>query len=123
FGNIDHDNDVTEKGAFAKSIAERGPQGKNSIFFLNQHNWAQPHGKFQTLQEDDYGLYFEAKLSNTSYSNDALILYSEGIIDKHSYGWVTVKSDEKDGIRYLKENYLWEGSNVTLPANDAAGFT
>ena len=125
FGNVDHDNDITEKGSFAKSIRERGPEGKNSIFFLNQHNWNQPHGKFTVLQEDDYGLYFESKLNpKITYSSDALELYREGVLDKHSYGWITVKSEERtDGVRLLKENYLMEGSNVTLPANDMAGFT
>ena len=72
FGSKDYDSDIIEKGAFAKSIAER----KNDIYFLNQHDWKQPHGKFSVLNEDSKGLYFESNaLPNTSYSNDLIELY------------------------------------------------
>src|SRR5690606_24159812 len=80
FGNKDHDGDVAEKGMFTKTIQER----KSQIFFLNQHKWDQPHGKFAVLQEKNEGLYFESeKLPNTSYSNDVLELYKEGILKEH----------------------------------------
>jgi len=55
FGNTDLDNDIMDKGAFTKTLNER----KNQIYFLNQHNWSQPHGKFNILEVDDYGLKFE----------------------------------------------------------------
>ena len=120
FGNKDYDNDVVEKGAFSKSINER----KDKIFFLNQHNWAQPHGKFSVLQEDDKGLYFESEpLIDTSYSSDALKLYEAGILKEHSIGFVTIKDDQKDGVRILRELKLYEGSNVTLGANPDTPFT
>jgi len=120
FGNKDYDNDVVEKGAFSKSINER----KDKIFFLNQHNWAQPHGKFSVLQEDDKGLYFESEpLIDTSYSSDALKLYEAGILKEHSIGFVTIKDDQKDGVRILRELKLYEGSNVTLGANPETPFT
>jgi uncharacterized protein len=45
FGNMDYDDDIIMPGAATKTIAERGPMGSNEIFFLNQHNWSQPHGK------------------------------------------------------------------------------
>lgn len=124
FGNVDHDNEVTVKGAFAKSIKDRGPQGANKIVFLNYHKWDQPHGKFSVLQEDDHGLYFEAKLDpNVSYSKDALIQIQNKVVEELSYGWVTVRDGVKDGVRYLYENYLYEGSNVVLGANDATSIT
>jgi len=120
FGNKDYDNDVVEKGAFSKSINER----KDKIFFLNQHNWAQPHGKFSVLQEDDKGLYFESEpLIDTSYSSDALKLYEAGILKEHSIGFVTIKDDQKDGVRILRELKLYEGFNVTLGANPETPFT
>ena len=65
FDNKDFDGDIIVKGAFKKSIDER----KNDIYFLNQHNWSQPHGKFSMLKEDSKGLYFESEpLIDTSYS-------------------------------------------------------
>lgn len=122
FGSKDYDQDIIEKGAFTKSIAER----KNDIFFLNQHDWKQPHGKFNVLSEDSKGLYFESMaLPNTSYSNDLIELYSLGIVKEHSIGFQTVKSDwAKDGVvRNIKEVKLYEGSNVTLGANPNTPFT
>lgn len=122
FGSVDHDKDIIEKGAFAKSINER----KDNIFFLNQHDWKQPHGKFNVLREDSKGLYFESNpLPNTTYSNDLIELYGLGIVKEHSIGFSTVKSEwHKDGItRTLKELKLYEGSNVTLGANPNTPFT
>jgi HK97 family phage prohead protease len=123
----DHDGDIAEYGMFTKTIAERGPKGRNEIFFLNQHIWAQPHGKFAVLEEQEgKGLYFESqKLPNTSFSNDAIELYAEGIVKEHSYGFVRVKQvhdKERDAIR-MKEVKLYEGSNVTLGADSNTPFT
>lgn len=122
FGNKDHHGDVIEYGAFKKSITDR----KDSIYFLNQHNWAQPHGKFKVLIEDSKGLYFESEpLPNTTYSSDLLKLYEAGIVKEHSIGFQTVTSDydAKTDIRIIKEVKLYEGSNVTLGANPETPFT
>lgn len=119
FGVKDYDNDIVERGAFQKSISER----MNSIFFLNQHNWSQPHGKFAVLKEDSKGLYFESNpLPNTSYSNDTLELYATGIVAEHSHGFVTVKKAMEGDTRIIKEVKLFEGSNVTLGANNNTPF-
>lgn len=126
FGNVDHDGDIGEKGMFEKSIAERGPGGRNEIFFLNQHRWHEPHGKFAELYEDDYGLAFVSNpMPNTSYSKDALELYSKGILNEHSYGYRIVRSkwDETAKANRLLEVKLYEGSNVTLGANPLTPFT
>ena len=121
FGNVDSDYDIIVKGAFAKSIAER----KDKIFYLLQHNWEKPLGKFNVLQEDEKGLYFEAEIANTSYGNDLIELYSTGIVNEHSIGYNTIQSefDTNTQIRTIKEVKLWEGSAVTLGANSATPFT
>jgi HK97 family phage prohead protease len=122
FGNTDLDNDIMDKGAFTKTLQER----KSNIFFLNQHNWAQPHGKFATLEVDEYGLKFESNpLPDTTYSNDALKLYEAGIVKEHSVGFLTMKSEyiRETDKRVIKEVKLYEGSNVTLGANPDAIFT
>ena len=121
FGNIDSDNDIMAKGAFAKSIAER----KNDIFFLNQHDWRQPLAKFNVLMEDEKGLYFESEpIANTSYGNDVIELYKSGIVAEHSVGFQTIKSDydQKSNIRTIQEVKLFEGSAVTLGANSDTPF-
>lgn len=122
FDTKDYDNDIIVKGAYNKSINER----KDAIFFLNQHNWSQPHGKFNLLQEDSKGLYFESQpLINTTYSQDTLKLYEAGIIKEHSVGFITIKDEfsQKDNARIIKEIKLLEGSNVTLGANPNTPFT
>ena len=123
FGNVDSHNDIIEKGAFTQSLNEN----RNRIFFLNQHNFNQPHGKFSVLREDAKGLYFESEpLINTTYSDDAIKLYEAGIMTEHSIGFVTLNSideviDSKQ-IRKIKEVKLYEGSNVTIGANSSAQF-
>lgn len=124
FDNIDHDSDIIVKGAFQKSIDER----KQAIWFLNQHNWQQPHGKFSVLREDSKGLYFESEpLIDTTYSSDVLKLYEAGIMREHSIGFQTIKSDyekqKNTNVRIIKEVKLYEGSNVTLGANPETPFT
>lgn len=121
FGNVDSYGDIIEPGAFKKSIQERGEQ----IYFLNQHDWKQPHGFFKMLIEDEKGLYFESNpLIDTTYSQDLIKLYEAGIIKEHSIGYTTEKSsfDQDKNIRYLKELKLYEGSNVTRGANSQTPF-
>ena len=122
FGNIDHDGDIIEKGAFTKSINER----KDQIFFLNQHNWQQPLTNFNVLKEDEVGLYFESKpLPETTYANDVMKLYEAGVLKEHSIGFNVMKGDyDRDtDIRHIKEIKLYEGSVVTLGANSNTPFT
>ncbi|MCT4135046.1 HK97 family phage prohead protease [Elizabethkingia anophelis] len=120
FDNIDHDNDIIVKGAFTKSINERF----NNIFFLYQHNWEKPLGKFNKLVEDEKGLYFEAEIVETSYGIDQLKLYESGLVNEHSIGFQTIKSDTAtSGTRTIKEVKLYEGSAVTLGANSQTPFT
>ena len=124
FGNMDYDDDIIMPGAATKTIAERGPMGSNEIFFLNQHNYAQPHGKPMVLEAQERGIYFESKIAPTSYGRDAMILYAEGIVVQHSIGFSTIKSDydQQTGMRMIKEIKLYEGSNVTLGANPETPF-
>lgn len=124
FDTLDSDKDFIRKGAGAKTIAER----KDKIFFLNQHDWKQPHGFSSVIKEDSSGTYFESNpLPNTSYSNDAIILYEAGIIKEHSFGFVTEKSNfidyEGEKVREITEYKLFEFSNVTLGANSNTPFT
>lgn len=122
--SVDYDGDVIRKGAGAKSISERG----NEIFFLNHHDWSQPHTKDNQLNEDSIGTSFISKpLPNTSYSNDALVLYQEGIVKEHSFGFQVVKANQVKvngkSVREIVEYKLFEFSNVTLGANSNTPFT
>lgn len=129
FDNIDSDNDVIRKGAFAKSIQERGVNSTSNrkIAFLRHHDWQQPIGKFVTLQEDDYGLFAVGQLGNSSLANDAWEDYKSEIIREHSIGFKYIKDKMRfvedttlpsGGFYEINEVVLYEGSAVTFGAND-----
>ena len=127
FGNIDSDNDVIQKGAFKKSLKERGinSTGNRKIQFLRHHDWTKQIGSFVDLQEDDNGLFAIGKLGTSSIGEDAWRDYNEGIIREHSIGYQLIKSKwQKDdtmrlgGYNLIQEVMLFEGSAVTFGANE-----
>jgi HK97 family phage prohead protease len=117
FNNIDSDGDVIVSGAYKKTVAENGPQGRNRIMHLLQHNPLMPLGKPTELMEDAKGLRFTSKITETSYGKDVIKLYAEGVFNEHSVGFEIIKSDNKAGYREIREIKLWEGSTVTWGAN------
>lgn len=117
FNNIDSDGDVIVSGAYKKTIAENGPNGRNRIMHLLQHNPLMPLAKPMELIEDGKGLRFVSKITETSYGKDVIKLYAEGVFNEHSVGFEIVKSDNKAGYREIREIKLWEGSTVTWGAN------
>lgn len=128
FGNIDLAGDLIVKGAFAKSIQERGPgtTNGNKIAFLYQHTMAQPLGLITKLLEDDYGLYFEAVMSETQFCSDVLTQILDGTLDQFSIGynyvWDKVEYDSDKEAFICLELYLAENSIVTLSCNPLAQF-
>jgi len=129
FGNVDSDNDVIQKGAFKKSIQERGPMAASNrkIAFLRHHDWEKQIGVFSKLQEDDNGLFAVGRLGTSTMGEDAWRDYQDGIIKEHSVGfqrvtdktkWVKDTSIPAGGFTLLQEVKLWEGSAVTFGANE-----
>lgn len=120
FGNIDSDGDILVQGAYAKSIAENGPESNNPrIQHLWQHDSWKPLGRPFELKEDDKGLFFRTKLSMTSWGKDALQLYDDGVINEHSVGINILRTEQvSDGVQKVLEVKLWEGSSVTWGANE-----
>lgn len=117
FGNKDRNGDIIRKGAFSKTIQERGPQGTNEIWMLANHNENIQIGKPTELMEDEYGLKSTIKLADTTAGRDAKALYKDGFINYHSIGFITVKKERKSSVRELTEIKLFEGSYVLWPAN------
>lgn len=128
FNNKDLDNDIILKGAFSKSLQERGveSQTKRKIAFLKFHDFTKPLGRFTTLKEDDNGLYFEAEIDPTPMGDETLIQYSTGTLNQHSIGFQYVydKMDYSvnDNANIIKELNLWEGSVVSIGANENTPF-
>jgi HK97 family phage prohead protease len=127
FDTLDSDNDIIRKGAFKKSLQERGVDAKNNrrIAHLRNHDWEHQIGKFLELGEDSKGLYFVSQLGRSTKGEDALLDYQDGILREHSIGFNYVKGkieeleDETIGKYYnITEVKLWEGSGVTFGANE-----
>jgi len=128
FDNIDSDNDMIKKGAFTKSIQERGPDSPSNrkIAFLRWHDWEKPIGKFLTLEEDDFGLFAVSQLGTSQMGEDAFRDYTDGIIREHSIGFQYIQDKMKfiedmnapdKGYFMISELKLYEGSAVTFGAN------
>lgn len=116
FDVLDSDGDIVRKGAFAKTIAERGPAGKGEIRFLQDHDRFKVVGKFTELKEDSTGLYYEGKVGRHTAGQDFIKMVEDGIINQHSIGYRTIKQQKSDDGNILTEMYLYEGSGLQVDA-------
>lgn len=129
FGNKDSDGDILIKGCFSKSLQERGVNSTTDrkIAYLYQHKMDMPIGHFTKLEEDDFGLYFEAYLDKIPLGDQVLEQYSSGTLNQHSIGyryiWDKIEYDENLDAFIVKEINLFEGSVVTIGANENTPFT
>lgn len=109
-------NESFQRGAFAKTIADRGDRVK----LLYQHNSLEPIGRATLLEERDGGLYGEFQVSNVSRGDTALELVNDGVIDSFSVGFSGMKAEKRGGVTVRTEVKLREASLVTFPAYDTA---
>jgi hypothetical protein len=120
FGKADEGGDIVMPNAFRKSL---GLRGRHRIKMLFQHDPKEPVGVWDTVREDDYGLWVEGRLVGEVPRADALRrLIGRGAVDGLSIGFRTIKStrEPRTGNRKLWEIDLWEISIVTFPMMDLA---
>ena len=119
FGNEDSYNDIIVAGAFTKTIA--GKEGKRIKLCL-QHDMEDIVGKIVEMKENEKGLWFKAKISNTTMGKDLAILIEDDAINEISIGYQSVvwEVDEVRNVRLLKEVKLYEISFVSRAANPQA---
>lgn len=122
FGNVDSDGDVITRGAFSKSIKERGPESltNRKIKMLRYHDFEHEIGVWKSLEETHDHLIGVGDLGRSTKGDDAFLDYQDGIITEHSIGFMMVADKiniREDGIRELNEVFLLEGSAVTFGAN------
>ena len=121
FGNVDSYKDMIIAGAFDGFLAT--PDKERAKFCYN-HDLSKVIGKIEMLKVDDKGLWFRAKLSNTTLGKDVAELLQDGALSEFSIGYRTIKSNYKDdGVRMLTEVYLYEISVVPRAANPKAVVT
>ncbi|MFX1301650.1 MAG: HK97 family phage prohead protease [Promethearchaeota archaeon] len=140
-GLMDDGGDIIDRGAFKKTLAERGKRVK--VFYI--HDFKEPIGKPLALEEvprsrlpkamqDKWpqatgGLYVHAYISETAKGNDALTLMRDNVLDELSIGYKAMKEKmEDDGpegqrARHLKELSLMDISPVPLAMQEAAIVT
>jgi HK97 family phage prohead protease len=119
-GNIDLDNDIIVPEAFTKTLAERGPSGKNLIWSLVDHcaDMNNVIGKPEQLYVENDMLIAITPIVETEKGEDIIKMYEAGLINQHSIGFSTIKSNvNKEGIRTITELKLYEGSAVLWGAN------
>lgn len=126
FGNKDLDGDIILPGAFTKTIAERGPKGRNEIFHLFNHrsDLSNVLGKPKELVEDAYGLKATTTFINTKEADAVLEGYASGVYNQHSIGYSVIKwqRNEIEQAMELTELKLYEGSTVLWGANPETPF-
>ena len=123
FGNRDKAGDVLLKGCFAKSIRERGPEStaNDKILMLWMHDMSEPIGKVVKLEEDDKGLYFEAKIDEIELGDRAIKQLESGTLNQfsigYSYVWENCRWDNDTDTTYAGEVKLYELSVVSIGCN------
>jgi HK97 family phage prohead protease len=125
FGNKDLDGDVIEPGAFSKTIMERGPQGKQLIKYLLDHDKNKVVAKMNNLYEDQRGLRYEAKIGTHAAGQDFQKMIESELINQHSFGFRTIKEefDQEAKMNRIREVMMYEGSAVQfLGANPETTF-
>jgi len=117
------------KGAYSKSIDERGPKSNSTqpIKFLRQHNQGDILSLFEEIEEDDLGLKFRTKpLDPVDSADRVLIQLRSGTLNNYSNGflpvWSKAEYDSKTDTVIYAEAKLFEISTVGL-ASDASTFT
>jgi HK97 family phage prohead protease len=122
YGIKDLGDDIVERGAFTKSIAERG----NKVRLLDSH---QTRIGIAEVSESQTGLMAKGRINldkqigRDAYS-DLKFYQSAGQPMGLSIGFQTVKSDIGDkGVRLLKELKLFEISVTEIPMNESALVT
>lgn len=127
FGNVDDDRDRVHKGAFAKSLAERGPESDTNrkIAWLKFHKMEMPIGTWLKLWESDRGLEGIGLVDKTDEGNKTLIQIESKSLNQASIGfeyiWDKIEYDDAKDVYDVKELNLWEGSMVVLGSNPLTG--
>lgn len=117
FGMPDAVDDVIEKGAFTRTLANKGAQRP----LLWQHNPSDPIGK-GIHEETNEGLRIIGKCNmGVQKGREGIALLKAKDINGLSIGFnIERKDDADDGKRFIKEINLWETSIATFQCLEPA---
>lgn len=106
------------RGAFTKTIAERG--SKIKVFY----NHTDLIGRATEIREDDHGVFVKGQLNLESrQASEVHSFMKDGTLEGLSFGFRTIKQTFNKGITEIREVKLYEFGPVTFPANDDAAIT
>ena len=123
FSQVDQGGDIIMPGAFRKSLAAKKQTGIRLLF---QHDPKEPIGIWESVEEDETGLWARGRLLPGVQRADALRRLIEGhAVDGLSIGFRAVRATKEasTGYRRLWQVDLWEISVVTFPMMDGARIT
>ncbi|MBN8649070.1 MAG: HK97 family phage prohead protease [Caulobacterales bacterium] len=113
FGMRDLAGDIVEKGAFINSLAFLPA---NAVRMLYQHDFNRPIGFWNSIFEDEIGLWVEGEISNqTPDARLAIALIKAKQMDGLSIGFRTLDFLPANGGRILRQIDLREISIVGFP--------
>ncbi len=115
FNSVDTHGRRMDKNAFSRTIKNNF---KRFAHLLN-HDTNLMIGKPVEVGTDDKGAYMVSQLSKNTAGKDALIMYEEGIISEHSFGFRIVDSVQDGEVEVVNELQMFEASSVTWGANEA----
>lgn len=120
WGVADLDGDVVARGAFADSLARTGAAG---VKMLHQHEARALVGVWDTVVEDDRGLFVRGRiLDGSAEARFAAALARAGALDGLSIGFRAARARREGRLRVLSAVALWEVSLVTFPMLPGARF-
>lgn len=121
FDVLDQGGDIVVRGAYQKTLANRGAKG---IKLLYEHNPCEPIGIWEEMREDTTGLFCRGRLlvDDLPKAREVYALMKAGAVDGLSIGYRVVNSarDTAQGARLLQEVDLREVSVVTFPMNETS---
>ena len=119
FDHKDRAGDITQKGAFTKSIKQHIANGTKPLMLMH-HDHARPVGVWEKLVEDAKGLYVEGRLTKgVRDAEEAYALLKDGALNSMSIGYKVINDeyDMQKRANLLHEVELFEISLVSIPAN------
>lgn len=111
------------RGAFLDSIADF-IQRRRGVRFKDHHGRTVGVWKFDTLLEDDRGLFGRAEINlEVQQGNDVYVLIKQGALSDFSIGFTAQDFTIDDDLRTITKATIWEGSIVDEPRNPNAVVT
>lgn len=125
FGEVDHDEDVFDRGAFTDTIKQINSEQPLPMLWF--HNVTRPVGSAAEVRETDRGLELKGSLVlESEQAREAHAFLKRRVIRGLSVGFA-IKSGgaytDTEGIRHLTDVELWETSFVAFPAQPSARVT